>query len=174
MTTHNGAGEGDPHHELLLANQAYAEAFADQEASKLPRRQLFVLACMDARIDPLRLLGLRPGDAHVVRNAGGRVTDDVIRSLVISSTLLGTRHAVVLHHTDCGMGATTDDQLRARLHDHGVEVGDMVLGTFSDLDQGVRDDVTALLADPMVGASMTVRGYVYDVTSGRLRGVNET
>jgi carbonic anhydrase len=170
MTTRNG--DGDLHHQLLLANRAYAEGFAGGDMSKLPRRQLFVLACMDARVDPLRLLGLRPGDAHVVRNAGGRVTDDVIRSLVLSSALLGTRHAVVIHHTDCGLGTTTDEQLRARLRDHGVDVGDMAIGAFGDLDQSVRDDVAALLADPMVGSSMAVGGYVYDVTSGRLRGVD--
>jgi carbonic anhydrase len=157
---------------MLLANRSYADAFTGEGTPKLPERQVFVLACMDARVDPLPLLGLRLGDAHVVRNAGGRVTDDVIRSLVLSSALLGTRYAVVVHHTDCGMRAPSDEHVRARLREHGIYTGSMAIGSFDDLDGSVRTDVRALATDPMVGSSMTVWGYVYDVTTGRLRRVD--
>lgn len=172
MTTDYGAGAGDLRRALLAGNRTYAETFADGAAPKLPRREVFVLTCMDTRIDPLPLLGLQLGDAHVVRNAGGRVTDDVVRSLLLSSTLRGTRAAVVIHHTDCGLGATTDDRMRASLRDHGVDVGDMAIGAFDDLDQSVRDDVAALAAEPRVGSALAVWGYVYDVASGRLREVD--
>lgn len=156
---------------MLLANRPYADAFTGEGASKLPEKHVFVLACMDARVDPLPLLGLRLGDAHVVRNAGGRVTDDIIRSLVLSSALLGTRYAVVLHHTDCGMRAPSDEHVRARLRERGIYAGSMAIGSFDDLDGSVRSDVRALATERMVGSSMTVWGYVYDVTTGRLRQV---
>lgn len=175
MTAHNGSGDGgvDLHRDLLRANATYADGFTGA-APKLPRRRLFVVTCMDARIDPPRLLGLEPGDAHIVRNAGGRVTDDVIRSLVLSSVLLGTRHAVVIHHTDCGLGGASDDQVRADLRGHGVDVGDMRMGAFGDLDDSVREDVAALSAHPLAGSTIAVWGYVYDVGDGRLRGVDST
>jgi carbonic anhydrase len=176
MSTDNGSTSGgfDLHSAILVANRAYAETFAGERIPKMPDRQLFVLTCMDARVDPLPPLGMRLGDAHVVRNAGGRVTDDVIRSLVLSSALLGTRHAVVIHHTDCGLRAASDTQVRERLRAQGIDTGDMVIGTFADLDQSVRDDVETLTAEPLVGSSMAVWGYVYDVASGELRGVDGT
>ena len=116
----------DLYDDLLRASRAHAaaatRAAGDVPAAKLPARRLFVLTCMDARVDPLRMLGLRPGDAHVVRNAGGRVTDDVVRSLVLSSALLGTRHVAVVHHTDCGLLAPGDAHVRAQLRERGVDV----------------------------------------------------
>jgi carbonic anhydrase len=159
---------------MLLANRAFADAFSGEGASKRPERQVFVLACMDTRVDPLPVLGLRLGDAHVVRNAGGRVTDDVIRSLVLSSALLGTRHALVMHHTDCGLRASSDEQVRASLRERGIYAGSMAIHSFDDLDGSVRSDVRALVTEPMVGSSMTVWGYVYDVETGRLRQVDGT
>jgi carbonic anhydrase len=156
---------------MLLANRSYAEAFTGQGASKLPQRHVFVLACMDTRVDPLPLLGLRPGDAHVVRNAGGRVTEDVIRSLVLSSALLGTRYAVVMHHTDCGLRAPSDEHVRASLRERGIYTGSMMIGSFDDLDASVRSDVRALATERLVGSSMTVWGLVHDVTTGQLRQV---
>jgi carbonic anhydrase len=164
----------DLHQQMLLANRSYAEARTGQPAPKLPSRHMFVLACMDARVDPLPMLGLAVGDAHVVRNAGGRVTDDVIRSLVLSSALLGTRYAVVIHHTDCGLRAASDEQVRASLRERGIDVGDMTIGTFDDVDQSVRSDVDALAGEPLVGSFMTVWGYVYDVTNRRIRRVDRT
>lgn len=159
------------HDERLLAdNAAWAQAFDDADAAKRPTRELFVLTCMDARVDPLRLLGLSSGDAHVVRNAGGRVSDDVARSLVLSSALLGTTHAVVIHHTDCGLGPTTADAMRADLADAGVDVGNLWLGTFEDLDEGVREDVDRL-GGVRTSHDVSVSGFVYDVATGRLHPV---
>lgn len=161
--------EGDAH--LLDANRAYAEQFADGHAAKRPSRRLLVITCMDARVEPLRLLGLDVGDAHVVRNAGGRVSDDVVRSAVLSSALLGTDHAVVIHHTDCGLGPTTEEAVRSDLADAGIEVGNLWLGTFEDLDDSIREDVANLRA--VLGPrDVAVSGYAYDVSTGRLRPVD--
>ena len=165
--------------DLLRGNREHAARTATAAAAgatrpaKLPARRLFVLTCMDARVDPLPILGLRPGDAHVVRNAGGRVTDDVVRSLLLSSALLGTRHAVVVHHTDCGLQATGDAHVLAQLRARGVDVGDLAIGTFADLDGSVRDDVAALAAEPLVGTELSVRGFVYDVRTHALRPVDD-
>jgi carbonic anhydrase len=157
---------------LLEANRAYREQFTEGDIPKRPTRHLFVLTCMDARIDPLRLLGLELGEAHVMRNAGGRVSDDALRSLVLSSVLLGTRDVVVIHHTDCGIGATSDAQVRADLADHGIDVGNLWIGSFDDLDSSVRDDI-ATLRSSLAGAELTVTGYVYDVRTGSLRAVDD-
>lgn len=170
-STAAGGDAPDPHERLLDANRGYAEHFDGADASKYPTTQVFVLTCMDARIDPLRLLGLDLGDAHVMRNAGGRVSDDAVRSLVLSSVLLGTRHVMVVHHTDCGLGSTSDDGLREDLRDHGVDVGNLWTGAFGDLDQSVRDDVDILRTHPLIGGRVTVTGHVYDVATGELRPV---
>ncbi len=159
---------------LLTANLAYVESFDGADAPKRPARRLFVLTCMDARVEPLRLLGLGLGDAHVVRNAGGRVSDDAVRSLVLSSALLGTTHAVVIHHTDCGLGMTSDDQVRSDLRDAGVDVGNLWIGAFADVDHSVRDDVDTLRSHPLVADRVAVTGYVYDVRTGHLRPVEST
>lgn len=157
---------------LLDGNAGYADAFDAHDAPKRPARRLFVLTCMDARVDPLRLLGLQVGDAHVVRNAGGRVTDDVVRSLVLSSTLLGTDHVAVIHHTDCGLGSTTDEQVRAAVAEHGVDIGDLWTGAFDDVDDSVRTDVADLRRLAGLRDRVVVHGYVYDVATGRLRVVD--
>ena len=163
----------EQHEQIMRASRAYADTNADGGASKLPQRELFVLTCMDARVDPLRILGLDLGDAHVVRNAGGRVTSDVMRSLVLSSALLGTRHVAVIHHTDCGLQASSDAQIHEQLRERGVDVRDMMIGTFDDVDASVHDDVARLAGDPLIGASATVSGYVYDVDTCELRAVGD-
>jgi carbonic anhydrase len=154
------------------ANRAHADGFRDGDLPKRPARRLFVLTCMDARIDPLRLLGLELGDAHVVRNAGGRVSDDALRSLVLSSALTGTGEVVVIHHTDCALGATTDEQVRRDLAAHGIDAGNLWIGAFDDLDASVREDV-ATLRSSLASADIAVSGYVYDVRTGSLRTVDE-
>jgi len=164
--------EDDGTASLVDANRAYAAAFTEGDRAKRPARELFVLTCMDARIDPLRLLGLELGDAHVMRNAGGRVSDDALRSVVISSALLGTREVVVIHHTDCGLGHTTDEQVRHDLAAQGVDVGNLWIGAFDDLDGSVRDDV-ATLRSSLAAADIAVTGYVYDVRTGALRTVDD-
>jgi carbonic anhydrase len=157
---------------LIEANRSYSQTFDAGGIPKLPARRLFVLTCMDARVDPLRLLGLELGDAHIMRNAGGRVSDDALRSLVVSSVLQGTRDVAVIHHTDCGLGATTDEQMRADLASHGTDVGNLWIGAFGDVDESVRDDVATLRAS-LAGAEVRVTGYVYDVRTGALRTVDD-
>jgi carbonic anhydrase len=127
---------------------------------------------MDARIDPAKALGLEEGDAHVIRNAGGRASDDAIRSLVISNELLGTREFVVIHHTDCGMLTFTNDQLREKLNDElGVDASGIDFLPFSDVPQSVRDDLATLRATPLLPKEIPVRGFIYDVTTGALSEV---
>ncbi|MBW3603897.1 MAG: carbonic anhydrase [Actinobacteria bacterium] len=161
----------DPRDRLADANRAYVEHFDGVDAAKRPNAHVFVLTCMDARIDPLRLLGLGLGEAHVMRNAGGRVSDDAVRSLVLSSTLLGTRHVLVIHHTDCGLGSTSDDELRDQLRERGIDVGNLWTGAFGDLERSVLDDVETLRSHPLVGGRVTVTGHIYDVHTGRLQPV---
>jgi carbonic anhydrase len=157
---------------ILEANRRYAAGFAQGDLPMPPARRLAVLTCMDARIDPAKALGLAAGDAHVVRNAGGRASDDALRSLVISQQLLGTREVLVVHHTDCGMLTFTNDQLRERLREHlGADASGVDFLPFADLEQSVRDDVAAIRASPLVPDDVAVRGFVYDVRSGRLREV---
>ncbi len=156
--------------EFLHANEGYAATFAKGDLPAPPRRRVAVIACMDARLDPARFLGLEEGDAHVIRNAGGRAAD-AIRSLVISQQLLGTREVAVIHHTDCGMLTFTDDQLRQKLRDEvGIEY-DATFLPFTDLEQSVRDDVAELRSSPALLKDAPVRGFIYDVKSGRLREV---
>ncbi len=155
--------------EFLEANARYAAGFRKGDLPMPPARKVLVLACMDARLDPARALGLEEGDAHVVRNAGGRAAD-ALRSVIISQQLLGTREVVVIHHTDCGMMTFTDEQLRARLESELGQDTELQFLSFADLDQSVRDDVTALRASPLL-LDVPVRGFVYDVKTGRLREV---
>jgi carbonic anhydrase len=156
--------------ECLQANQQYAAAFDKGSLAMPPGRHVAVVTCMDARLDPARFLGLQEGDAHVIRNAGGRAAD-AIRSLVISQQLLGTREVVVIHHTDYGMLTFTDDQLRQKLReDLGAQTTDAFL-PFSDLEQSVREDVAAIRTAPLLLKDVPVRGFIYDVRTGRLQEV---
>jgi carbonic anhydrase len=155
---------------FLKANERYAASFAKGHLPMPPSRRVAVVACMDARLDPARVLGLEEGDAHVIRNAGGRA-QDAVRSLVISQQLLGTREVVVIHHTDCGMLTFTDEQLRQKVRDELGAVTDTAFLSFSDLDQSVRDDVAAIRESRLLLKGVPVSGFVYDVKTGRLRPV---
>jgi carbonic anhydrase len=158
--------------DVRAANDRYAAGFDKGKLPMPPGRKLAVLTCMDARIDPAKALGLSEGDAHVIRNAGGRASDDAIRSLIISEELLGTDTVYVVHHVDCGMLTFTNEQLASRLRDRfGVDPGDADYLPFSDLDQSVRADVATLRAHPFIPDTIDVRGFVYDVHTGRLREV---
>jgi carbonic anhydrase len=161
--------------ELLAANELYAAAFNKGELPTPPARKVAILVCMDARIDPAKALGLEEGDAHVIRNAGGRAAD-ALRSLVISHALLGTREIVVIHHTDCGMLTFTNELLRKKLTDElgptaGAVANAIDFLPFPDLDQGVRDDVAMIRSSPLIPKDIPVTGFVYDVRTGRLREV---
>jgi len=155
---------------FLEANQSYAASFAKGHLPMPPSRRVAVVACMDARLDPARVLGLEEGDAHVVRNAGGRAAD-AVRSLVISQQLLGTREVVVIHHTDCGMLTFTDAQLRQKVRDELGAETDIPFLSFSDLEQSVRDDVAAIRESRLLLKGVPITGFVYDVKTGRLREV---
>ena len=174
--------------EVLAANQRYAQSFGDKGKLALPpARRFALLTCMDARIDPAKLAGLAEGDAHVIRNAGGRASDDAIRSLVISHKLLGTDEWFVIHHTNCGMLLFTDDVMRDLLarslatatYDGtrwtdpggggGSRAGDFIPWlTFKDLAASVVSDVERIRHHPLVPSSIPIHGYIYEVTTGRL------
>lgn len=156
--------------EFLEANARYAAQFSKGHLPMPPARKVAVLACMDARLDPARALGLEEGDAHVIRNAGGRATD-ALRSLIISQQLLGTREVVVVHHTDCGMLTFRDADLRGKLKAELGQDADFPFLSFSDLEQSVRDDVAALKASPFL-LDVPIRGFVYDVKTGRLKEIS--
>lgn len=157
---------------LLYANERYSETFKQGKLPRTPRLQLAILTCMDSRIDPDRILGLQEGDAHVIRNAGGRASDDAIRSLVLSYRLLGTREFLVIHHTDCGMTKITNERMRDELlSDLGADVSHIDFLPITDPDETVRADVEAIRSSPMVRSDIRVHGFVYDVTTGRLRPV---
>ncbi|MBW7909370.1 MAG: carbonic anhydrase [Kiritimatiellae bacterium] len=176
------------HSEVLSANKAYAESFGDKGKLPMPPgRRFAILTCMDARLDPAKFAGLAEGDAHVIRNAGGRASDDAIRSLVISYKLLGTKEWFVVHHVDCGMLTFTDDVISKLLansleqatigangwEDHGKGPGSgegkfIKWLAFSDLAQSVVEDVTRIRNHPLVPGNIPVYGYIYDVTNGKL------
>jgi carbonic anhydrase len=158
--------------ELLEANRQYAEKFDRGHLPTPPSRCLAVVTCMDARLHPETFLGLDVGDAHVIRNAGGRVSDDALRSLIISSHLLGTNEYVVIHHTDCGMLTFRNEDLHGKLADAtGEDASHIDFLPFADLEQSVRDDVERIKADAFIPAAVAVRGFVYDVRSGKLTEV---
>lgn len=137
-----------------------------------PKRKVAVLTCMDARLDPAKFLGLEEGDAHVIRNAGGRASDDAIRSLTISHELLGTREFVVIHHSDCGMLTFTNEQLREKLeNDVGADASDFDFLPFADLEESVRVDVASIRSSPLIPPEIPVSGFVYEVATGRLREI---
>jgi carbonic anhydrase len=158
--------------QLLAANKAYASGFAKGGLPMPPGRRFAVVTCMDARLDPAKFLGLEEGDAHVIRNAGGLVTDDALRSLVISHWLLGTQEAFVIAHTDCGMLTFTNDDLRRKLTDEtGADASGVDFQPFSDLDESVRGSVRKIAESPLLPDSFAATGYVYDIGSGQLRPV---
>jgi carbonic anhydrase len=157
---------------MIEANRRYAERFEDGDKPMPPARHVAILTCMDARIHPEPALGLAVGDAHMIRNAGGRASDDAIRSLIISSRLLGTDEFAVIHHTDCGMLTFTNQQLREKLAaEAGADASGIDFLTFSDLRQSVVDDVHRILDTPQLDDSIPVSGYIYDVHSGALEMV---
>jgi carbonic anhydrase len=156
----------------LLANaEHYAQSFAKGDLPLPPARGVAVLACMDARLNVYGLLGLTEGDAHVIRNAGGVVTADERRSLAISQRLLGTREIILIHHTDCGMLTFTDDELKNAIQTETGVKPDWSAEAFSDLDTDVRQSIGRILADPFIPHKDSVRGFVYEVETGRLREV---
>jgi len=157
--------------ELLRNAEAYAASFDKGDLPLPPSRKVAVIACMDARLNVYGLLGLHEGDAHVIRNAGGVVTDDEIRSLSISQRLLGTEEIILIHHTDCGMLTFTDDEFRNAVQ---VETGikpEWAAEAFSDLDEDVRQSIARIKASPFIPKTDAVRGFVYDVHTGELREV---
>lgn len=158
--------------ELLENNKGYAETFAAAAVPAPPAKRVAVLACMDARLDPARVLGLSEGDAHVIRNAGGVVTDDAIRSLAISQHLLGTEEIIVIQHTKCGMTTSTDEELARLLEDHAGQAPPFKGHTFADLEQNLRDSVKELRENPFLLEKDAIRGFVYDVDTGRLEEVS--
>lgn len=157
---------------LVDANQRFAEQFDKGALPMPPARHLAVLTCMDARLHPEAFLGLDFGDAHVIRNAGGRASDDAIRSLIISSHLLNTREFVVIHHTDCGMLTFSNADLQGKLaQETGEDVSGFDFLPFTDLAESVRDDVRRIQASPLLDESIPVSGFIYDVRTGRLESV---
>jgi carbonic anhydrase len=157
--------------ELVEANEKYARTFDRGDLALPPARHVAILTCMDARILPSRILGLEEGDAHVIRNAGGRARD-ALRSLIISQRLLGTTEIAVIHHTDCGMLTFSNRDLREKVkEDLGSDTGEFDFLPFRDLEESVREDVEFLQATQLLNPDTAIRGFVYDVKTGRLREV---
>ena len=157
--------------ELLRNAEAYAADFDKGELPLPPAKQVAVVACMDARLIPTRVLGLEEGDAHVIRNAGGVVTDDEIRSLSISQRLLGTEEIILIHHTDCGMLTFTDEQFREQIREDTGLKPQWAAECFEDVADDVRQSIARIQASPFIPHKDSVRGFVYEVESGRLREV---
>lgn len=161
-------------HQLLAANRRFATTFADAALRPQPRLRLAVLTCMDARLDPLRALGLDVGDAHVLRNAGGRASPDALRSLAVSAAVLGTRRVAVVHHTDCGLRSPPEAIQAAVAEACGATLEAEELLAFDDLEQSVRDDVATIRSSHLLPADVAVVGLVYAVETGRVRVVAAT
>lgn len=156
--------------EFETANADYVQQFQKGGLPLPPGRKVAVVVCMDARIDPARSLGLEEGDAHVIRNAGGRATD-ALRSVIISQRLLGTREIVIIHHTDCGMLTFVDNDLRGILKDQtGVNADHLAFLAFSDLEQSVKDDIEFFKNNTLV-LDVPISGYIYDVKTGKINKV---
>ena len=156
--------------ELLANNSRYAETFSGPLPLP-PAKHVAVVACMDARLDVYRILGLNEGEAHVIRNAGGVVTDDEIRSLTISQRLLGTQEIILIHHTDCGMLTFTDDDFKKSIQDETGIKPSWSAEAFPDLDEDVRQSIARIKASPFVPHKDQIRGFVFDVTKGKLNEV---
>jgi carbonic anhydrase len=158
--------------DLLANNQAYAENFDKGSLPMPPAAKLAVVACMDARLNVYGILGLSEGEAHVIRNAGGVVTDDEIRSLAISQRLLGTEEIILIHHTDCGMLTFTDDQFKQSIQEDTGIKPEWAAEAFPDLEEDVRQSIARIKASPFIPHKDAVRGFVYEVETGRLREVS--
>ena len=157
--------------EVVRNNDAYASSFKKGDLPLPPAKKLAVVACMDARLDVHKILGIQEGDAHVIRNAGGAVTDDAIRSLAISQRLLGTKEIILIHHADCGMLTFKDDDLRKQIEkETGVRPA-FALEAFGDLDEDVKQSIARIKASPFIPNKSSVRGFVYDVRTGKLNEV---
>ncbi|HEV7367094.1 MAG TPA: carbonic anhydrase [Gemmatimonadales bacterium] len=158
--------------DLLRANAEYVRTFDRGDLQMPPARRLAIVTCMDARIDPARAFGLEEGDAHVIRNAGGRARE-ALRSLVISERLLGTNEIAVIHHTECGMLTFTNPDLHAKVKkDLGADASHIDFLPFRDLEESIREDVAFLLSSPLIPGDVVIRGFLYDVRTGRLNEVS--
>ena len=157
--------------EFLANNERYAATFDKGDLPLPPAKKVAIVTCMDARLSPYVILGLHEGDAHVIRNAGGVVTDDEIRSLAISQRLLGTEEIIVIHHTDCGMLTFKDDDFKAQIQEETGIKPTWSAEAFADLDEDVRQTVSRIKASPFIPKRDSIRGFVYEVESGRLREV---
>jgi len=158
--------------DLLANNDAYVASFDKADLPLPPAKKAAVVACMDARLNVYGALGLREGDAHVIRNAGGVVTDDAIRSLAISQRLLGTEEIILIHHTGCGMLTFTDDEFRHSIEEDTGIRPEWAAEAFADLDADVRQSIARIKASPFIPRKDAVRGFVYEVETGRLREVS--
>ena len=158
--------------ELLKNNESYAKSFTKGDLALPPAKGVAVLACMDARLDVHKILGLQEGDAHVIRNAGGVATDDAIRSLTISQRLLGTKEIILIHHTDCGMLTFKDDDVKGKIESEvGIRPA-FALEAFPNAEDDVKQSIARIQASPFIPDKKSVRGFVYDVKSGRLNEVH--
>jgi carbonic anhydrase len=158
--------------ELVANNQEFADALPEQHLDVHPSRKLAIVTCMDSRLDVFAALGLSDGEAHVLRNAGGVITDDVIRSLAVSQRRLGTREVMLIHHTDCGMQTLTDDGFRAELQDATGVAPAFAIESFSDVDADVRQSILRVRRSAFLLHRDQVRGFVYDVDTHRLREIH--
>lgn len=158
--------------EMMEHNAGYAKTFGLGHLQTPPVRKLVILTCMDSRMDLEQLLGLQVGDAHMIRNAGGLASDDAVRSLILSTHLLGTRSIAIIQHTECGLLSVTDEQMRHRLTAQtGKDASHLQFHAFTDLDSNVAEQVTRVRRHPFLPGDIQVRGYVYDVKKGSLREV---
>lgn len=160
--------------ELVANNEAFSPGLPAQHLDVRPRRRLVIVTCMDSRLDVFAALGLHEGEAHILRNAGGVITDDVIRSLAVSQRRLGTREVMLIHHTDCGMQSLTDDGFRAELQQATGVAPAFAIESFSDLDADLRQSILRVRRSPFLAHRDRIRGFVYDVDTHRLREVVET
>ncbi|MEU6709846.1 carbonic anhydrase [Nonomuraea sp. NPDC046802] len=158
--------------DLYAANARFAKKFGNSELTGRAARGLAVVTCMDSRIDPLGLLGLKAGDAKILRNAGARVTDDVLRTLVLAVYLLGVERVLVMPHTDCGMTKVTDPDVHALTQDRGVDTRSLEFHTVPDQGEALRHDLTRIRTTPFLPEGMPVAGAIYDVRTGRLTPIN--
>ncbi|HZI90838.1 MAG TPA: carbonic anhydrase [Thermoleophilaceae bacterium] len=158
--------------ELLRNNESYAAGFDKGDLPMPPAKKVAIVACMDARLMPGRVLGLEEGDAHVIRNAGGVITDDEIRSLAISQNLLGTEEIILIHHTDCGMLTFTDEQLVGQLEESTGQKPGWSPEAFDDVDQDLRESIEKVKESPFIPKKDSIRGFVYEVETGKLREVS--